>query len=108
MGRVPRVDVGNTVYHVLNRANFRSQIFSKDEEYREFLYILKEASELAPMRILAYCLMPNHWHLVLYPQNDGELCQPLKKLNRFLSSDKESFLIKSLVNFSGLWQLRLV
>ena len=79
MGRVPRVDVGNTVYHVLNRANFRSQIFSKDEEYREFLDILKEASELAPMRILAYCLMPNHWHLVLYPQNDGELSKFLHR-----------------------------
>jgi len=35
------LDVGNTVYHVLNRANFRSQIFSKDEEYQEFLDIFK-------------------------------------------------------------------
>ena len=80
MGRVPRVDVGNTVYHVLNRANFRSQIFSKDAEYQEFLDILKEALELAPMRILAYCLMPNHWHLVLYPQNDGELSKFLHRI----------------------------
>lgn len=80
MGRVPRVDVGNMVYHALNRANFRFQIFSKDREYQEFLDILEEALELAPMRILAYCLMPNHWHLVLYPQNDGELSRFLHRV----------------------------
>jgi len=61
------------VYHVLNRANFRSRLFSKDKHYQEFLDIFEEALELAPMRILSYCLMPNHWHLMLYPQNDGDL-----------------------------------
>ena len=73
MGRPPRVDVGGMVYHVLNRTNFRFKLFSKDKQYQEFLDILKESQECAPMRILAYCLMPNHWHLVLYPKHEGEL-----------------------------------
>jgi len=73
MGRAYRVDVGGMIYHVINRANFRSQLFSKDKHYQQFLDILKEALEFVPMRILSYCLMPNHWHLVLYPKTEGDL-----------------------------------
>jgi putative transposase len=73
MGRPPRVDVGDLVYHVINRANFHFKLFSKDKQYREFLDILEEAQAFVPMRLLAYCLMPNHWHLVLYPRNEGDL-----------------------------------
>lgn len=80
MGRVTRLDVGNLVYHVLNRANFRSKLFSKDKHYQGFLDILKEAMDFVPMRILAYCLMPNHWHLVLYPRQDGDLSKFMQRV----------------------------
>ena len=80
MGRAVRVDIGGTVYHVLNRANFRSKLFSKDAHYQAFLDMLKEAQGLAPMRILAYCLMPNHWHVVLYPKHDGDLSRFMHRL----------------------------
>jgi putative transposase len=61
------------VYHVLNRANGRLRLFRKDEDYAAFERVLAEAHERAPTRILAWCLMPNHWHLVLWPKRDGEL-----------------------------------
>lgn len=73
MGRSPRNDIGNIVYHVINRANGRMTIFKKAKDYQAFENILKEAKKKYPMRILAYCLMPNHWHLILYPVNDGQL-----------------------------------
>lgn len=73
MGRAPRVDVGNQVYHVLNRANSRKTIFSEPDEYRHFEMLLKKAVEKYNMRILAYTLMPNHWHLLLYPRGDGDV-----------------------------------
>ena len=73
MGRAPRIDVGNQVYHVLNRANARLPIFNEPDEYRHFEALLKDASEQFNMRILAYVLMPNHWHLILYPRSDGDL-----------------------------------
>lgn len=73
MGRAPRVDVGNMVYHVLNRANQRQRIFYKQKDYQAFEKILFEAKKRHPMRILAFCLMPNHWHMVVYPQQDGDL-----------------------------------
>lgn len=73
MPRNARVDVGGEIYHVINRANGRLQIFNKDADYELFEQLLLETKELYDMRILAYELMPNHWHLVLHPKTDGDL-----------------------------------
>jgi len=74
MGRPRRVALGGYVYHVLNRGNGRMPIFQKGGDYDAFERVLAEALEHVPgMRMLAYCLMPNHWHLVLWPRRDGEL-----------------------------------
>jgi putative transposase len=61
------------VYHVLNRANGRLRLFKKEDDYAAFEQVMLEAHERAPIRILGWCLMPNHWHLVLWPKRDGEL-----------------------------------
>jgi len=73
MPRSNRTDVGNYCYHIINRANARLPIFFKEEDYILFEKALEEAKERYNMRILAYMLMPNHFHLVLYPKNDGDL-----------------------------------
>jgi putative transposase len=73
MGRGPRIDVGDVVYHVINRSNGRVPIFNTAEEYSDFLYLLNEMRETYGMRILAFNIMPNHWHLLLYPRHDGDL-----------------------------------
>ncbi len=73
MPRLARVDVGNEIYHVINRANGRLQVFNTPEDYRLFEKLMEEAKELTDMRIYAYEIMPNHWHLVLSPRNDGDL-----------------------------------
>ncbi len=75
MPRINRVDVGGEVYHVLNRANARVRIFDNKKDYKQFEDILEEAVAKFNMRLLAYCVMPNHWHLVLYPKRDGDLQQ---------------------------------
>ncbi|MEE8527668.1 MAG: transposase, partial [Gammaproteobacteria bacterium] len=67
------MDVGGIVYHVLNRANAKKQIFETTGDYKAFEKTLGEASERVNMRILTYCIMPNHWHLVLWPIKDGDL-----------------------------------
>jgi len=61
------------VYHIINRANARVQIFDNEKDYQIFENILAEAVEKFDMRLLAYCIMPNHWHLFLYPKQDGDL-----------------------------------
>ena len=75
MPRVSRVDVGGYVYHVLNRANARVQIFDRDEDYASFEEVLEEGNQRFAMPILAYCVMPNHWHFVLHPKDDGDLAR---------------------------------
>lgn len=75
MGRSPRVDVGGYTYHILNRANARLPIFFQEEDYVLFEEILREGVKKYDMRLVAYCLMPNHFHLVLYPKNDGDIQQ---------------------------------
>jgi putative transposase len=73
MPRAARVDVGDQIYHILNRANARVSIFDTAEDYEVFEDILEQAIGRFDMRLLAYCLMPNHWHLVVFPQKDGDL-----------------------------------
>lgn len=73
MPRLARIDIGGEVYHVINRANGRMQIFNTSDDYRMFEELMKEAKELTDMRILAYSIMPNHWHLILSPRKDGDL-----------------------------------
>jgi putative transposase len=80
MGRARRVDVGGMTYHVLNRVNFRSRLFRRPAHYEDFLAIVEESMTFVPMRVLAYCLMPNHWHLVLAPRADGDLSKFLQRL----------------------------
>ena len=73
MARIPRNPVGNMVYHILNRANGREKIFKTQKDYESFIEILFEAKEKYPMRIISFCIMPNHWHFVLYPKNGKDL-----------------------------------
>jgi putative transposase len=62
------------VYHVLNRGCGRMKLFTRPGDYEAFLKLLAEAQAHYPtVRLMAFCLMPNHWHLVLWPTNDGEL-----------------------------------
>src|SRR6266851_4427175 len=73
MPRRPRFAAGGYVYHVLNRAVARHQIFDKSLDYAAFERVLKEAKAEVPIRLLAYCILPNHWHLVLWPVHDNDL-----------------------------------
>lgn len=73
MARRTRCSDAGYVYHVLNRAVGRGRIFKKSADYAAFEEVLRQAWERTNMRLLAYVLMPDHWHLVVWPQRDGEL-----------------------------------
>jgi putative transposase len=57
----------------LNRASRRAELFAQTEDYRRFLHVLDQARHRFDMRILAYAVMPNHWHLILWPDADLQL-----------------------------------
>jgi putative transposase len=80
MPRTARQAPGGFVYHALNRAVARLPLFQKDDDYAAFERVLAEAHTLHPIRILAYCLLPNHWHFVLWPRAQDELTAFLRWL----------------------------
>jgi putative transposase len=95
MPRAKRCSPGGLAYHVINRGNGRGQIFYTPGDYAAFIDAMVDTVRIAPMRILGYCLMPNHWHLVLWPSNDGDLSRfvgwltntHVRRYRRFRDSD---------------------
>src|SRR5262245_18511729 len=79
MGRLTRPIADGLVYHALNRGNNRQTIFADAGDYRTFLASLRQTRERYPFDLFAYCLMPNHFHLVLAPH-------PGQKISRILQS----------------------
>ena len=83
------------MYHAINRGNRRMRIFGCDGDCRAFLQAMNDALKIVPMRILGWCLMPNHWHLVLWPNEDGDLLRfvgwlsntHVRRYNRFHGLD---------------------
>jgi putative transposase len=73
MPRTARASRGGFVYHVINRGNARQKVFHKDGDYEAFVRLMVEAVDRVPMRLTGYCLMPNHFHLLVWPHRDGDL-----------------------------------
>jgi putative transposase len=73
MPRTARSAKAGACYHVVNRGNNRALVFRRPADYREFLELIAAAQCRIPMRLLAACLMPNHFHLVLMPVRAGDL-----------------------------------
>jgi putative transposase len=73
MPRTARASVAGTWYHVLNRGNRREVVFHKPADYDAFVKAINDAHVRLPVDILGYCLMPNHFHLVIRTHADGDL-----------------------------------
>ncbi len=75
MGRPKRQCAGGIAYHALNRANGKLRIFRKHADFEAFEHILAQALAKFPMRLCGYCIMGNHWHMLLWPRNDGDISE---------------------------------
>ena len=73
MPRTARAIEAGLIYHVLNRGNARMRLFHKPEDYQAFERVLAEGLERYPIELMTYCVMPNHWHLVVRPKTDEAL-----------------------------------
>ena len=73
MPRSARACLGGICYHVINRGNRRAEVFHNPADYAAFEKLMQRACGRLPMRIVGYCLMPNHFHLVLWPHEDGDV-----------------------------------
>ncbi len=80
MPRIPRGETKGGIYHIINRGNMRSQVYNDANDYEYFLKLLKTGTKKESIEIHAYCLMPNHFHLLLVPQIEGSLSRLMQWL----------------------------
>jgi putative transposase len=80
MSRTARSAPPGLVYHVLNRSVGKMKMFRRHADYNAFERIILETHERCPLRLLAYCIMPTHWHFVAWPQKEGELTDFFRRL----------------------------
>ena len=73
MPRTARASVGDYCYHIINHGNGRAQVFHADGDYQAFIGLLEQSCGRLPIRLLAFCLIPNHFHLALWPYHDGDV-----------------------------------
>jgi len=80
MSRPARYAPGGMVFHATNRGVGQRTIFENDEDYLAFERVVEETLRVRPIRLCGYCLMPNHWHFVLWPEGDGDLPRFIQQL----------------------------
>jgi putative transposase len=73
MPRRQRAGSGGLIFHVMNRSAKRVRLFETPMDYHSFEKLLFQTRKQQQIPLLAYCLMPNHWHLIVWPVNDGDL-----------------------------------
>lgn len=73
MPRRPRAFLRGYIFHVLNRAARRGRLFDSPDDYDAFIRVLEKAHAERPVAIFAYCIMPNHWHLVVSANESRQL-----------------------------------
>ena len=80
MPRISRVASGGMVFHVLNRGVGGQRLLSRPSDYEAFEDVVAETLEKIPMRIGSYCVVPNHWHFVLWPEHAGDFAAFMQRL----------------------------
>ena len=81
MGRLARATDDGLVYHAMNRGNNRTDVFAGDGDHEAFLESLRVAKGRYPFALLGYCLMSNHFHLLLKPGSGQSISRILQSLS---------------------------
>jgi putative transposase len=81
MPRRKRIAIPGAVFHAMNRGSRKGLIFNGDADYAAYERLLRRTVELFDIAVLAYCLMPNHWHLVVAPAEGETLSRALHWLS---------------------------
>lgn len=95
MARIARLVVPSFPHHITQRGNRRQRVFFSDDDYRAYIELLCEAREKANVEVWAYCLMPNHVHIIATP-NDKD------SLRRFLGEAHRHYTRR--INFREGWR----
>ena len=102
MPRIARGLADNQIYHIINRGNRRESVYHDKYDYERFLKLLFDSKEKYNIKIYAYCLMPNHFHLVIYTKYS----ESLSKAMHWISSSYVRYYNKRYKISGHLWQGR--
>ena len=95
MPRIARIIAPHFPHHITQRGNRRQQVFFKDEDYNEYLRLLKFHSDKFNLSIVAYCLMPNHVHLIVIPGEKESIAKAIGETHRKYTR---------MINFRNNWR----
>jgi len=102
MPRIARIVVPDVPHHVTQRGNRQVQVFQTDQDYGLYLDLLSHYARKSDVRIVAYSLMPNHVHLVIFPRHEDSLARLCRDCNGTYAS-----IYNQRYGFTGhLWQGR--
>lgn len=102
MARLARIVVPGIPHHITQRGNRRMQVFFSDDDYRLYINLMKRGCKKHQVEIVAYCLMPNHVHLIAIPANESGLRLAIGEAHR-----RYTLHINSREEWQGhLWQER--
>ena len=82
MPRGARILLDNACYHIINRGNQKQAIFLEENDYKDFLRLLKHFKNKHGFKLFGYCLMPNHIHLIMQPKESKDLSEIIKVLTQ--------------------------
>ena len=102
MPRIARGETAGGIYHIVNRGNIRMEVFDDAKDYEYFLELLEKAIKKTGIALHAYCLMPNHFHLLVVPQKEGSL----GKLMQWLMTSHVRYYHKKHKSSGHVWQGR--
>ena len=78
MPRIARGETAGGIYHIINRGNMRMQVFDDGDDYEYFLALVKQGFKREKIELHAYCLMPNHFHLLVVPKYEKSLSRAMQ------------------------------
>ena len=77
MPRSGRCSWAGAIFHVVNRGVERRRVYLDEADYERFLVLLQLGKDCADIKVYGFCLMPNHFHIVLEPQAEGAMSRYL-------------------------------
>ncbi len=102
MPRSSRIFIDCACYHITTRGNQKQEVFFLDEDYEKYIHTLKKAKRKYEIMLYAYCLMPNHVHLLI----EANISKNISKLMHWLTRGYTEYHNTKYQKVGHLWQGR--
>jgi len=102
MPRIARGLAGGEIYHIINRGNRKMAIFHDEKDYKKFIELLFRGRDIADVKLYAFAIMPNHFHLIAKPKESNDI----SKYMQWVLTSYVRYYNKTYKTSGHLWQGR--